>query len=65
MPELDPAEIDNVDPSVSEPDAVDEALPAGPAPRPDVVEPARGIDVPEADALDAAREVPLDDDIER
>ena len=54
-----------MDPSVSEADAVDDALPAGPAPRPHVVEPDRGIDVPEADALDAAREVPLDDDLER
>jgi hypothetical protein len=56
---------ENVDPSVPEADAVDDALPAGPTPRPEVAEPDRGIDVPEADALDAAREVPLDDDVER
>ena len=48
------------DQEVPAPDALEQSLPVEPAPR--VVAPSLGAEVPEADALEQAREEPVDED---
>jgi hypothetical protein len=51
-------------PDAPVPDAIEQATSVDDEPE-EIVHLARDLDVPEADALDQAREVPLDDDHER